>query len=224
MPDGDNEAMRVLLVEDHRLLADRIAEGLRGAGVAVDLAWDGERALEVASETEYDVVVLDRDIPKIHGDRVCRELSQASPRPRIIMLTASSNVSDRVDGFELGADDYLGKPFAFAELVARVRALGRREPSAAPVIRRGDLTIDRARRTVTRAGYPVVLSKKEFGLLETLAAAGGAVISAETLLERVWDSNTDAFSNVVAVTLARLRKKLGDPDPIQTLVGAGYRL
>ncbi|MEY9951520.1 response regulator transcription factor [Leifsonia sp. EB34] len=216
--------MRVLVVEDHRQLADLIVEGLADAGLAADAVYDGARALEQSDETDYDVVVLDRDLPGVHGDRVCRELASRDSAVRIIMLTAAADVSDRVDGLELGADDYLGKPFAFEELVARVRALGRREASKAAVVRRGDLVIDRPRARCSRAGRPLALTRKEFGVLEALAAADSAVVSAEELLEHVWDVNADPFSNTVAVTIARLRKKLGEPPLIETVVGVGYRL
>jgi DNA-binding response OmpR family regulator len=168
------------------------------------------------------VIVLDRDLPVLHGDRVCRDI--AGSGPRILMLTAAADVDDRVEGLELGADDYLGKPFAFAELVARVRALSRRAPSAPPVLRRGDLTVDRARHRARRGGRPLTLSRKEFGILETLVAADGALVSAEELLEQVWDANADPFSNIVSVTMARLRRKLGDPPLIETVVGKGYRI
>ncbi len=216
--------MRILVVEDHQLLADRIAEGLRDAGMAADVVYDGASALEQADAVPYDVVVLDRDIPVIHGDRVCRELTRDDGKTRVIMLTASSEVYDRVAGLELGADDYLCKPFAFEELIARVRALARREPSRPAVVVREDLTIDRARLRVSRGSSPVVLTHKEFGVLEYLASADGAVVSAEELLEHVWDINADPFTNTVAVTIARLRKKLGEPPLITTVVGAGYRL
>jgi DNA-binding response OmpR family regulator len=215
--------MRVLVVEDHATLAERIGEGLRDAGLAVDVVHDGAAALGAAAETDYDVVVLDRDLPRVHGDQVCRSLA-ATAGARILMLTAAAGVGDRVDGLELGADDYLGKPFAFEELVARVRALSRRAPSAPPVVRRGDLTVDRARHRAGRAGRPLSLTRKEFGVLEMLVAADGAVVSAEDLLEHVWDANADPFSNVVSVTLTRLRRKLGAPPLIETVVGRGYRL
>src|SRR6516165_1763257 len=214
--------MRVLVVEDHPTLADRIAQGLRQAGMAVDAVYDGAAALSVAAQTTYEVVVLDRDLPVIHGDRVCQTL--AGSGPRILMLTAASDVGDRVDGLELGADDYLPKPFDFAELVARVRALARRAPSAPPVLRRGDLTVDRARHRAGRGSRPLSLTRKEFGILETVLAAGGAVVSAEELLEHVWDAHADPFSNIVSVTMARLRRKLGDPPLIETVVGKGYRI
>ena len=216
--------MRILVVEDHQLLADRIAEGLRDAGMAADVVYDGASALEQAGATAYDVVVLDRDIPVVHGDRVCRELTKVDGHARVIMLTAATEVYDRVAGLELGADDYLCKPFAFEELIARVRALERREPSRPAVVVRDDLTIDRARRHVSRGSNPLVLTHKEFGVLEYLASADGAVVSAEELLEHVWDMNADPFTNTVAVTIARLRKKLGEPPLITTVVGAGYRL
>ncbi len=221
-PPAHNGAMRVLVVEDHVVLADRIAEGLRDAGLAADVVHDGQAALTQAGLTAYDVIVLDRDLPLVHGDQVCRTLAGASAR--ILMLTAAAAVDDRVDGLELGADDYLGKPFAFHELVARVRALGRRAPSAPPVVRRGDLTVDRARHRASRAGQALWLTRKEFAILELLLAADGGVVSAEELLEHVWDANTDPFSNIVSVTMARLRRKLGDPPLIDTVVGKGYRL
>jgi DNA-binding response OmpR family regulator len=214
--------MRVLVVEDHATLADRIAQGLRQAGMAVDTASDGAAALEAAAHTDYDVIVLDRDLPAVHGDRVCRAV--AGSGPRILMLTAAAQVDDRIDGLELGADDYLGKPFVFAELVARVRALSRRAPSAPPVVRRGDLTVDRARHRATRGTRPLSLTRKEFGILEMLLAADGALVSAEELLEHVWDANADPFSNIVSVTMTRLRRKLGNPPLIETVVGKGYRL
>jgi DNA-binding response OmpR family regulator len=215
--------MRVLVVEDHATLADRIAQGLRQAGMAVDAVYDGAAALDAAALTAYDVIVLDRDLPVVHGDRVCRAVS-GSGGSRILMLTAAAGVDDRVDGLELGADDYLGKPFAFAELVARVRALSRRAPSVPPVLRRGDLTVDRARHRASRGSRSLSLTRKEFGVLEMLLAADGAVVSAEELLEHVWDANADPFSNIVSVTMTRLRRKLGDPPLIETVVGKGYRM
>jgi len=214
--------MRVLVVEDHVTLAERIAQGLRQAGVAVDAVYDGAAALEAIAATDYDVIVLDRDLPVVHGDRVCREV--AGTGPRILMLTAAADVEDRVDGLELGADDYLPKPFAFAELVARVRALARRAPSAPPVLRRADLVVDRARHRASRGDQLLSLTRKEFGILETLLTADGALVSAEELLEHVWDANTDPFSNIVSVTLTRLRRKLGDPPLIETVVGKGFRI
>jgi DNA-binding response OmpR family regulator len=215
--------MRVLVVEDHTTLADRIAQGLRQAGMAVDAVYDGATALDATAQTAYDVIVLDRDLPVMHGDRVCRTMA-GSGGPRILMLTAAADVEDRVDGLELGADDYLGKPFAFAELVARVRALSRRAPSAPPVLRRGDLTVDRARHRASRGSRLLSLTRKEFGILEMLLAAEGALVSAEELIEHVWDANIDPFSNIVSVTMTRLRRKLGDPPLIDTVVGKGYRM
>jgi DNA-binding response OmpR family regulator len=217
--------MRVLVVEDHVELANDIADGLRDQGIGADVAYDGSVAIEKAMLTHYDVVVLDRDLPRIHGDAVCAALvGTGAARARILMLTASGTVADRVDGLMIGADDYLIKPFAFAELVARVRTLARREPAAPPLLVRGDLVLDRARRRVSRAGRPVPLSRKELGVLEELLVADGAVVSAEDLLERVWDENADPFTRTVTVTVGRLRSKLGEPDPIETVVGSGYRL
>jgi DNA-binding response OmpR family regulator len=214
--------MRVLLVEDHATLAGRIAQGLRQAGMAVDAVYDGGAAVEAATQTAYDVIVLDRDLPVVHGDQVCRAL--AGSGPRILMLTAAAQVEDRVDGLELGADDYLGKPFVFAELVARVRALSRRAPSTPPVLRRGDLNVDRARHRASRGSRPLSLTRKEFGILEMLLAADGALVSAEELLEHVWDAEVDPFSNIVSVTMTRLRRKLGAPPLIETVIGKGYRM
>ncbi len=216
--------VRVLVVEDQKTLANRIAEGLRDQGMAVDVAYDGAAAVEVTALTRYDVVVLDRDLPRVHGDAVCASLVAGPSPARILMLTAAAAVEDRVDGLNLGADDYLAKPFAFAELVARVHALARRSPSTPPVISRGELTLDRARRRASRAGRPVTLTRKEFGVLEAVLTADGAVVSAEELLERVWDEHADPFSNTVSVTMARLRRKLGEPPLIETVIGSGYRL
>jgi DNA-binding response OmpR family regulator len=216
--------MRVLVVEDQAELADDIADGLRDQGIGADVAYDGSAALEKALLTAYDVVVLDRDLPRVHGDAVCATLVGSPSQARILMLTAAGTVGDRVDGLNLGADDYLAKPFAFAELVARVRSLARRSPPAAPVIARGDIVLDRARRRASRAGRPVPLNRKELGVLEELLVADGGIRSAEELFERVWDESTDLFSRTVTVTIARLRRKLGEPDPIETVVGVGYRL
>jgi DNA-binding response OmpR family regulator len=216
--------MRVLVVEDQAELADDIADGLRDQGIAADVAYDGSAGIEKAMMTPYDVVVLDRDLPRVHGDAVCATLINSPSAARILMLTAAGAVGDRVDGLNLGADDYLTKPFAFAELVARVRSLARRLPAAPPLLSRGDLLFDRARRRASRAGRPIGLTRKELGVLEELMVADGAVISAEELLERVWDENADPFTRTVTVTIARLRAKLGSPDPIETLVGSGYRL
>jgi len=211
-------------VEDHVALANRIGEGLRDAGFAADVVYDGAAALDAATSVDYDVVVLDRDLPKVQGDRVCRRMVRDGLPSRILMLTAAAEVEDRVDGLELGADDYLGKPFAFTELIARVRALGRRGAGSPAVVQRGDLVVERTRHRASRAGIPLTLTRKEFGVLEWLAAADGAAVSAEELLEHVWDAHTDPFSNTVAVTVGRLRRKLGDPPLIETVIGVGYRL
>jgi DNA-binding response OmpR family regulator len=219
--DGD---VRVLVVEDHVTLANRIGEGLRDAGFAVDVVYDGATTLDTTTSNDYDVVVLDRDLPGVHGDQVCRRLVRDGSPSRILMLTAATDVEDRVDGLELGADDYLGKPFAFPELIARIRALGRRGPGSPAVVQRSDLVVDRARHRASRAGIPLTLTRKEFGVLECLADADGATVSAEELLEHVWDAHADPFSNTVAVTVGRLRRKLGDPPLVETVVGVGYRL
>ncbi|MGN9776617.1 response regulator transcription factor [Micromonospora sp. H33] len=217
--------MRILVVEDERNLADAIARGLRKRGMAVDVAYDGDSGHEMAFVTRYDVVVLDRDLPGMHGDQICAELAASGALTRVLMLTASGTVADRVEGLQLGADDYLPKPFAFDELVARVQALGRRAtPAAPPVLAVADLVLDPARRVATRGGVPVDLTNKEFGVLCELLKARGAVVSSEELLERVWDANTDPFTTIVRVTVMTLRKKLGDPPLIETVVGAGYRV
>jgi DNA-binding response OmpR family regulator len=215
--------VRVLVVEDRQVMADSIARSLRREGMAVDVAYDGASALDLASINGYDVVVLDRDLPLVHGDDVCRAL--AGRGIRILMLTASGTVDDRVEGLSIGADDYLGKPFALAELVARIRALARRPARAQPpLLAAGDLTLDSYRREATRGGRPVRLTNKELGVLEVLLASDGGVISAEELLERVWDAHADPFTNTVRMTIANLRRKLGDPPVVETVVGAGYRL
>jgi len=217
--------MRVLVVEDAHRLADAIARGLRAEGMAVDVAYDGVEGHQKSSLTRYDVVVLDRDLPQMHGDDLLTEIVSGSDTTRVLMLTASAGVEDRVDGLSLGADDYLTKPFAFPELVARIRALGRRStPAVPPVLRAGDLELDPAKRTVTRSGRPLELTRKEFGVLEVLLAAGGSVVSSEELLERVWDENADPFTTTVRVTMMTLRRKLGEPGLIDTVVGAGYRV
>lgn len=216
--------MRVLVVEDQTVLADRIAEGLRDQGIAADVSYDGADGLGKALLNRYDVVVLDRDLPRVHGDAVCASLAAGPSEARILILTAAAAVEDRVDGLNLGADDYLGKPFAFSELLARVHALARRRPSAPPVLVRADLVLDRTRRRAGRAGRPLSLSRKEFGVLETLLAADGAVVSAEDLVEKVWDENLDPLSNVVSVTVTRLRRKLGEPPVVETVIGSGYRI
>jgi DNA-binding response OmpR family regulator len=217
--------VRVLVIEDERTLADAIARGLRRVGMAVDVAYDGTSGHEMAFVTRYDVLVLDRDLPGIHGDEICADLAAAGTLTRVLMLTASGTVADRVEGLGLGADDYLPKPFAFDELVARVRALGRRSsPVAPPVLAVGDVMLDPAKRVVSRAGRPLDLGRKEFGLLEELLKAHGSVVSSEELLDRVWDANTDPFTTIVRVTMMTLRKKLGDPPLIETVVGVGYRI
>src|SRR5882672_2735167 len=208
--------MRVLVIEDERNLADAITRGLRREGMAVDVAYDGKTGHEMVFVTRYDVLVLDRDLPEVTGDEICADLVAAGTLTRVLMLTASGTVADRVEGLGLGADDYLPKPFAFDELVARVQALGRRAtPAAPPVLSVADLVMDPARRVLTR---------KEFGVLEELLKARGAVVSSEELLERVWDANTDPFTTTVRVTVMTLRKKLGDPALIETVVGVGYRV
>ncbi|MGH3683009.1 MAG: response regulator transcription factor [Natronosporangium sp.] len=217
--------MRVLVVEDERNLADAIARGLRRQGMAVDVAYDGDTGHEMSYVTRYDVVVLDRDLPGVHGDQICADLVASGALTRVLMLTASASVDDRVEGLQLGADDYLPKPFAFNELAARVRALGRRAtPPAPPVFEVAGLVLDPAKRSVTRAGVPVDLTRKEFGVLEALLAARGAVVSSEELLERVWDANADPFTTTVRVTVRSLRRKLGDPPVVETVVGSGYRV
>ena len=221
---GNDECMRVLLAEDDVALAAVIAKGLRRSSLAVDVAHDGEAALEKARVVAYDIVVLDRELPGVHGDVVCRTL-QHDLGPRILMLTASGSVEDRVEGLSLGADDYLPKPFAMAELVARVRALARRSRPAMPaVLRWHDIELDPGRHTVTRAGAQVRLTNREFAVMEELIAADGAILSAEELMERVWDDRLDPFSNIVRITILTLRRKLGDPPVIATTPGAGYRL
>lgn len=213
------------MVEDEELIAQAVATGLRRESMAVDVACDGQEALDKFDVNDYDVVVLDRDLPVVHGDDVCRSIVASSSESRVLMLTASSGVRARVEGLDLGADDYLGKPFAFTELIARVRALGRRSrPAAAPVLERAGIRLDTARREVLRDGHYVQLARKEFGVLEELLRADGAVVSAEQLLEKVWDENIDPFTGVVRFTMKQLRRKLGDPSPIATVVGSGYQI
>ena len=217
--------MRVLVVEDEQVLADAIARGLRREAMAVDVSHDGAGALERIAVNRYDVVVLDRDLPVVHGDDVCRRLATEALGPRVLMLTASAGLDDRVEGLTLGADDYLGKPFAFTELVARVRALGRRAATALPpVIERGGLTVDPTRRVASRDGRFLRLTNKELAVLEVLLCADGAVVSAEQLLERAWDEHADPFTNAVRVMMVKLRRKLGNPPLIETVPGAGYRI
>ncbi|MBO0769023.1 MAG: response regulator transcription factor [Solirubrobacterales bacterium] len=217
--------MRVLIIEDQEELAETVAAGLRREAMAVDVTTDGVSGLAQARVYDYDVILLDRDLPRLHGDRVCEELVGEGGRARVLMLTAAATIEDRVGGLGIGADDYLPKPFAFAELVARVRALARRaQPAQPPVLVRGDIELDVARRTVRRGGTLLALSSKEFSVLELLMAAEGGVVSAEELLERGWDHAADPFSNVVKVTISRLRRKLGADNVIETVPGAGYRI
>jgi two-component system, OmpR family, response regulator VanR len=217
--------MRILVAEDERRLAGAIARGLRREGMAVDVAHDGASALVKARVVPYDVVVLDRDLPELHGDEVCRHLSGDERETKVLMLTAADSLDDVVDGLSIGADDYLPKPFEWKELVARIRALARRAGRARPAILRcGDLELDPARRTVTRAGDDLDLTPKEFGVLEALMSADGAAVSAEELLQRVWDEHADPFTNTVRMTVMTLRRKLGDPPVLETVMGAGYRI
>jgi DNA-binding response OmpR family regulator len=215
--------VRILVVEDERLLADAVAAGLRRYAMAVDVAYDGSSALERAAINDYDVVVLDRDLPAVSGDEVCSTLVESGGTARILMLTAATALADRVNGLGLGADDYLNKPFAFAELVARVQALARRSRSAIPPkLKRSGIVLDPHRRTVLRSGLPISLSRKEFGVLFELLIADGGVVSAEQLLEKVWDENIDPFTGVVRYTIMMLRRKLGEPPLIETEPGVGY--
>jgi DNA-binding response OmpR family regulator len=217
--------MRVLLVEDHSELAETVARVLRREGMAVDVAVDGGDALAHAQVNAYEVIVLDRDLPVVHGDEVCRRLVAQGSTSRILMLTAAGAVEDRVDGLYLGADDYLSKPFSFAELIARIRAVSRRNGvPMPPVMVRHDLRLEPATRVVTRAGQRLPLSPKEFAVLEHLLAAQGRIVSAEALLEAVWDEHADPFTTTVKVTIRRLRAKLGDPPLIETIPQAGYRI
>jgi two-component system response regulator VanR len=217
--------MRILVAEDERRLAGAIARGLRREGMAVDITHDGASALIKARVVPYDVVVLDRDLPEMHGDEVCRRLSDGDRETKVLMLTAADEPDDIVDGLTLGADDYLPKPFEWKELVARIRALARRAGRARPaILRRGDLELDPARRLVTRAGDEVDLTPKEFGVLEALMGADGAAVSVEDLLQRVWDEHADPFTNTVRMTIMTLRRKLGDPPVLETVMGAGYRI
>ncbi|MBF4589229.1 response regulator transcription factor [Curtobacterium sp. VKM Ac-1395] len=217
--------MRILVADDETALADLIATGLTRQGMAVDVAYRGDVADELLAVNDYDVVVLDRDLPGVHGDEVARRVAGRGSVTRVLMLTAATTLSDRVHGLELGADDYLTKPFEYPELVARVRALGRRSVApVAPVLERGGLALDTNRRMVTRHGRPLDLTAKEFGVLETLLRADGRVVSAEELLEKVWDMNIDPFTSAVRVTMSKLRRKLGDPDPVRTVPGQGYAL
>ena len=217
--------MRVMVVEDFEVLARSIATGLRREGMAVDVAPDGAEALQRLAVTHYDVVILDRDLPGVHGDDVCRQIVADGADSRVIMLTAANSLHDRVEGLDLGADDYLAKPFDFPELVARVRALGRRSARAVPpLLRAGDLTVDPARRVATRSGRRLDLSPKEFAVLECLLAAGDRVVSTEQLLDQVWDEAADPFTTAVKSTIRRLRGKLGDPPIVHTVREGGYRV
>jgi DNA-binding response OmpR family regulator len=217
--------VRVLIAEDQPRVAAAIAKGLRRHGAAVDVAQDGARALQAARVHPYDVVVLDRDLPEVHGDDVCRALNAEQPETKVLMLTAARTTDDLVSGLALGADDYLPKPFRFDELVARLHALARRAGAARPaVLRAGDVELDPLRRTATRAGRDLGLSPKEFGVLEALLSADGGVVGPEELLERVWDANVDPFTNTVRMTVMKLRRKLGEPAVVQTVPGAGYRV
>ena len=210
--------MRVLVVEDHPKLATTVATVLRRQGMAADIAFDGHDALDHVAAADYDVIVLDRDLPGLHGDEVCRSVRAGGCPSRVLMLTAAGTIADRVAGLDLGADDYLPKPFDFAELCARIRALGRRsQPAVPPLLEHGDLVLDPARRVVTRAGEPLPLSPKEFAVLELLLSAAGTVVSAEEMLRRVWDEFADPFTTAVKVTISRLRSKLGDPPIIKTV-------
>jgi DNA-binding response OmpR family regulator len=217
--------MRVLVVEDHAKLATTLATVLRREGMAVDLVFDGEDALAHARAMTYDVILLDRNLPRLHGDEVCRRLVADGCQSRLLMLTAASTIEDRVDGLGLGADDYLPKPFDVAELIARIRALARRSrPALPPTLVHGDLSLDPSHRVAVRAGQPLALSPKEFAVLELLLSAQGAVVSAEQILEQVWDEHADPFSSSVKTTISRLRSKLGEPAVISTVSQAGYRV
>jgi DNA-binding response OmpR family regulator len=217
--------MRVLVAEDEPRVAAAVARGLRREGMAVDVAPDGASALYKARVNPYDVVVLDRDLPELHGDDVCRELTASQPATKVLMLTAARSTDSLVEGLALGADDYLPKPFRFAELVARLRALGRRRGEALPpVLSAGEVELDPGRRTAMRAGVPLDLAPKEFAVLEALLAARGQVVSPEELVEQVWDEQLDPLSNTLRMTVMTLRRKLGDPPLIETVRGSGYRL
>jgi DNA-binding response OmpR family regulator len=217
--------MRILVVEDERMLADLVATGLRRAAHAVDVVHDGGAALERVEVNDYDVIVLDRDLPVVHGDDVCRALTASTSTARVLMLTAAGEVDDRVEGLSLGADDYLPKPFEFAELLARVAALGRRaRPAAPPVLQRAGIRLDPHRMEVYRDGHYIPLSRKEFAVLAELLRADGAAVSAEHLLEKAWDEHSDPFTNAVRITILKLRRKLGDPPVVHTEPGTGYRI
>ena len=217
--------MRVLVVEDARHLADVVAEGLRDQGMAVDVAYDGQDGAWKLAANEYHVVVLDRDLPGLHGDALCRMITEGDNRAMVLMLTAADSPGDRVSGLGLGADDYLAKPFHFPELVLRMRALARRQPGArGRVLRAAGIELDPLRHTANRYGRPLDLSAKEFGILEALLRTRQAVLSAEELLRQVWDEHADPFTNTVVVTMSRLRRKLGEPPAIETVPSVGYRI
>jgi DNA-binding response OmpR family regulator len=217
--------MRILVVEDARSLAEVIAEGLRDQGMAVDLAHDGLSAAAKLDVTAYDVVVLDRDLPGLHGDTLCQMITERRDRPMVVMLTAAGTPGDRVSGLALGADDYLAKPFHFPELILRIQALARRRPDARPrTLRAVGIELDPVRRTALRDGRQLDLSVKEFAVLEALLRASPGFLSAEKLLEQVWDENADPFTNTVTVTIGRLRRKLGEPPVITTTPGVGYQI
>jgi DNA-binding response OmpR family regulator len=217
--------MRVLIVEDEQPLANAVARGLRHRAMAVDIAYEGQSGLRKAGLVDYDVVVLDRDLPGLHGDELCRALRRGDSGPAVLMLTAAGELEEIVEGLALGADDYLSKPFAFEELLARVQALGRRpRRTFPPILARGDVELDPGRQEVRLRGKPVELQRKEFAVLRVLLEADGGVVSSEELLARVWDENVDPFTNVVRVVVMTLRRKLGDPRLIETVTGAGYRI
>jgi len=222
---GKGVTVRVLVIEDDEEMAQAVASGLRREKMAVDVAFDGTAGLERALLNDYDVVVLDRDLPGVHGDDVCAELVAAGCRSRVLMLTAAAAMEDLVDGLGIGADDYLPKPFDFPVLVARIGALMRRaQPAIPPLLRRGDLTLDTAQRRAFRGNRRLELAPKEFGVLELLLASRGRIVSAEELLERVWDEAADPFTGAVKITVSRLRAKLGDPPVIETVAKSGYRI
>lgn len=217
--------MRILVVEDERMLAGLVATGLRRAAHAVDVVHDGGAALERVEVNDYDVIVLDRDLPVVHGDDVCRAHTAGTSTARVLMLTAAGAVDDRVEGLSLGADDYLPKPFEFSELLARVAALGRRaRPAVPPVLARAGIRLDPHRMEVYRDGHYIPLSRKEFAVLVELLRADGAAVSAEHLLEKAWDEHSDPFTNAVRITILKLRRKLGDPPVVHTEPGTGYRI
>jgi DNA-binding response OmpR family regulator len=217
--------MRVLVIEDHEDLAGVLARGLRRDGMAVDVALDGGEGWFKLGASDYDVVLLDRDLPVLHGDELCRRLRARGAVARVLMLTAAGGPRRAAEGLGLGADDYLAKPFDFVELIARIRALARRPTDVrSPVLEAAGIRLDAASLSASRFGRPLELARKEFGVLEVLLAAGGRVVSAEELLEKVWDENADLFTTAVRTTVKKLRRKLGEPDPIQTLIGSGYRI